>query len=48
MVFNEKLNKLLKENHKKKPFDYDIAFIENNEFKKQNISLQVKLKALSM
>ncbi len=48
MVFNEKLNKLLEQNQKKKPFSYDIAFIENNEFKKYNTLLQVKLKALSM
>ncbi len=31
-----------------KPFNYDIIFKENGEFKKQNILLQVKLKALSM
>ncbi len=48
MVFNEKLNELLEKNQKKKPFNYDIAFIKNNEFKKHNILLHVKLKALSM
>ncbi len=34
MTFNEKLNKLLKETQKKKPFNYDIVFRENSEFKK--------------
>jgi hypothetical protein len=34
LVFNEKLNKLLEETQKKKPFNYDFVFIENNEFKK--------------
>jgi hypothetical protein len=48
MAFNEKLNKLLEEIQKKKPFNYDIVFGENSEFKKQNTLLQVKLKALSM
>jgi hypothetical protein len=48
MAFNEKLNKLLEDIQKKKPFNYDIVFGENNEFRKQNILLQVKLKALSM
>ncbi len=48
MAFNEKLKNLLEETEKKKPFNYDIVFIENNEFKKQNTLLQVKLKALSM
>ncbi len=33
---------------KTKPFNYDTIFTENNEFKKQNILLQVKLKSLSM
>jgi len=46
MAFNEKLNKLLKETKKKKPFNYDIVFGENVEFKKQNTLFQVKLKAL--
>ncbi len=32
-TFNEKLNKLLEETQKKKPFNYDIVFT-NNEFKK--------------
>jgi hypothetical protein len=45
MAFNEKLNKLLKETPKKKPFNYDIVFGENSEFRKQNTLLQVKLKA---
>ncbi len=48
MAFNEKLNKLLEDIQKKKPFNYDIVFGENNEFKKQSILLQVKFKALSM
>jgi len=48
MTFNEKLNKLLEKTQKKKPFNYDIVFIENNEFKKHNILFQVKLKALSI
>ncbi len=48
MAFNENLNKLLKEIQKKKPFNYDIVFTENSEFKKQNTLLQVKLKASSM
>ncbi len=48
MAFNENLNKLLEEIQKKKPFNYDIVFTKNNEFKKQNILLQVKFKALSM
>jgi hypothetical protein len=48
MAFNEKLNKLLKDIQKEKPFNYDIVFGENSEFKKQNTLLQVKLKALSM
>jgi hypothetical protein len=42
------LNKLLKENQKKNPFNYDIVFTENNEFKKHNTLLHVKFKALSM
>jgi hypothetical protein len=48
MVFNEKLNKFFYEIQKKKTFNYDIVFIENNECKKQNTLLWVKLKALSM
>jgi hypothetical protein len=48
MAFNEKLNKLLKEIQKTKPFNYDIVFGENSEFKKHSTLLQVKLKALSM
>jgi hypothetical protein len=48
MTFNEKLNKLLKETKKEKIFNYDNIFIENDEFKKHNTLLQVKLKALSM
>lgn len=47
-TFNEKLNKLLEETLKVKPFNYDIVFKENNEFKKYNTLIQVKLKALSM
>jgi hypothetical protein len=48
MAFNEKLNKLLEETQKNKPFNYDIVFGENNEFRKHNTLLQVKFKALSM
>ncbi len=48
MAFNEKLNKLLEETLKVKPFNYDIVLRENNDFKKHNILLQVKLKALLM
>jgi hypothetical protein len=48
MAFNEKLNKLLQDIQKKKPFNYEIVFIENSEFNKQNTLLLVKLKALSM
>jgi hypothetical protein len=33
---------------RKNPSNYDIVFIKNNEFKKQNTLFQVKLKALSM
>ncbi len=47
-TFNEKLNKLLEETQKVKPFNYDIVFKENNEFKKYNTLIQVKLKELSM
>jgi len=39
MAFNEKLIKLLEETQKKKPFNYDIVFTENSEFKKQNTLL---------
>ncbi len=48
MAFNEKLQKLLEEAQRKKPFNYDSDFIENNEFKKHNTLFQVKFKALSM
>ncbi len=48
MAFNEKLNNLLEEIQKKKPFNYDIVFGKNSEFKKQNTLFQVKLKALFM
>jgi hypothetical protein len=34
MTFNEKLQKLLKEARRVKPFNYDSVFIENNDFKK--------------
>jgi len=47
MAFNEKLNKLLEETWRVKPFNYDNVFTKNNEYKKQNTLLQVKLKALS-
>ncbi len=48
MAFGEKLNKLMEEIQKKKPFNYDIVFTKNSEFKKQNTLLQVKLKTLLM
>jgi hypothetical protein len=48
MAFNEKLNKLLEETRRVKPFNYDNVFTNNSEYKKQNNLLQVKLKALSM
>jgi hypothetical protein len=48
MAFNEKLHKLLEETKRVKPFNYDSVFIEENESKKHNTLLQVKLKALSM
>ncbi len=38
MASNEKLNKLLKETQKKKPFNYDIVFGENSEFNKHSTS----------
>ncbi len=41
MAFNEKLNKILEETQKKKPFNYDIVIIKNNEFKNQNTLLQI-------
>jgi hypothetical protein len=40
MAFNEKLNKLLQETLKKKPFNYDTIFGKNSEFKKHNTLLQ--------
>jgi hypothetical protein len=39
MAFNEKLNKLLEETRMKKPFNYDVLFGENFEFKKHNTLL---------
>ncbi len=48
MAFNEKLQKLLEETQKVKPFNYGIVFKENNEFNKHNTLLQVKFKVLSM
>jgi len=39
MAFDEKLNKLLEETQKKKPFNYDIVFTKKKEFKKQNTLL---------
>ncbi len=48
MTLNEKLNKLLEEIQKKKPFNYDILFTEKNEFKKLNTLFQEKFKVLSM
>jgi uncharacterized protein with von Willebrand factor type A (vWA) domain len=39
LAFNEKLNTLLEEIQKTKPFNYDIVFIENGEFKKHNTLL---------
>jgi hypothetical protein len=48
MAFNEKLNKLLEETRRIKPFNYDNVFTKNNEFKKYNILLEVKLESLLM
>ncbi len=48
MAFNEKLQELLEETQRIKPFNYDSVFTKNSEFKKHNALLQVKLKALSM
>jgi hypothetical protein len=48
MAFNEKLQKLLDEAQRVKPFNYDSVLRENSEFNKQNILIQIKLKALSM
>ncbi len=48
MAFNEKLNKLLEETRRVKPFNYDNVFTKNNEFKKYNILLEVKLESLLM
>ncbi len=48
MAFNEKLQKLLEEVDKVNCFNYDNVFTKNNEFKKQIILIQVKLKALLM
>jgi hypothetical protein len=48
MAFNEKLEKLLKEAHGVKFFNYDSVFMEKNEFKKQHTLFQVNFKALSM
>ncbi len=39
MALNEKLNKFWEEIQKKKPFNYDIIFTKNTEFKKQNTLL---------
>jgi hypothetical protein len=36
MAFNEKLQKLLEEAKRIKPFNYDSGFIDYSEFKKQN------------
>ncbi len=47
MAFNEKLHKLLEEMERIKPFNYDSVFIDNNEYKKHNTLLQIRLKALS-
>ncbi len=48
MAFDEKLQKLLEEAQRFKPFNYDSIFRENNEFRKQHTLHQVQLKALSM
>ncbi len=48
MAYNEKLQKLLGEAHKVKPFNYDSVFTKASEYKKQNTLIQVKHKALSM
>jgi hypothetical protein len=36
MAFDEKLQKLLEEAQRFKPFNYDSIFRENNEFRKQH------------
>jgi len=46
MAFNEKLNKLLQETRKIKPFNYDNVFTKKNELKKYNTLLEVKFKSL--
>ncbi len=48
LVFIENLNKLLKEIQQKKPFNYNVVFGKNSEFRKHNTLLQLKLKALLM
>ncbi len=48
MVFNENLQKVLKETQGIKPFNYDSVFKEKNELEKQHILLHVKFKALTM
>ncbi len=48
MAFNEKLQKLLEETQRVKPFNYDNVFTKNNVYKKHNTLLQVRFKALSM
>ncbi len=42
------ISTIVKVTQKKKPYNYDIVFGENSEFKKQNTLLQVKLKAILM
>ncbi len=48
MAIDEKLKKLLEETQKKNPFNYDIVFGKNSEFRKHNTLFQEKLKTLSM
>ncbi len=47
-VVNERLHQVLKHAKGIKPFNYDNVFRENNELKKQDNLLKVKLKALTM
>jgi hypothetical protein len=48
MVFNKRLQKVLKEAQRIKSFDYDNVLKKNNELKKQHSLLQLKFKALTM
>ncbi len=47
-VVNERLQQVLEQAKRIKPFDYDNVFKENNEHKKQHNLFKEKLKALNM